>query len=73
MYRITLSEQARKEYLYFTQSSNKAILNKIQTLLEDIAEHPWIGKPEPLKYELAGKYQEESMPSIELFTPCMMI
>ena len=75
MYRITLSEQARKEYLYFTQSGNKAILNKIQTLLEDIAEHPYtgIGKPEPLKYELAGKCQEESMPSIELFTPCMMI
>ncbi len=43
MYRITLSEQARKEYLYFTQSSNKAILNKIQTLLEDIAEHPYPG------------------------------
>ena len=53
MYRITLSEQARKEYLYFVQSGNKAILNKIQTLLEDIAEHPYtgIGKPEPLKYE----------------------
>ena len=58
MYRITLSEQARKEYLYFTQSGNKAILNKIKTLLEDIAAHPYtgIGKPEPLKYELAGKW-----------------
>ena len=52
MYRITLSEQARKEYLYFTQSGNKAILNKIKTLLEDIAAHPYtgIGKPEPLKH-----------------------
>ena len=58
MYRITLSEQARKEYLYFTQSGNKAILNKIKNLLEDIAAHPYtgIGKPEPLKYELAGKW-----------------
>lgn len=58
MYRITLSEQARKDYLYFTQSGNKAILNKIKTLLEDIAAHPYtgIGKPEPLKYELAGKW-----------------
>ena len=58
MYRITLSEQARKEYLYFTQSGNKAILNKIKILLEDIAAHPYtgIGKPEPLKYELAGKW-----------------
>lgn len=58
MYRITLSEQARKEYLYFTQSGNKAILNKIKNLLENIAAHPYtgIGKPEPLKYELAGKW-----------------
>lgn len=50
MYRITLSEQARKEYLYFTQSGNKAILNKIKNLLEDMAAHPYtgIGKPEPL-------------------------
>ena len=33
-------------------------MNKIRTLLEDIAEHPYtgIGKPEPLKYELAGKW-----------------
>ena len=56
MYRITLSEQARKEYLYFSQSGNKAILNKIAALLNDIAEHPYtgLGKPEPLKYELAG-------------------
>ena len=51
MYKITLSEQARKEYLYFSQSGNKAMLN-------DIAEHPYtgLGKPEPLKYELAGKW-----------------
>ena len=57
MYKITLSEQARKEYLYFSQSGNKAILNKIAALLNDIAEHPYtgLGKPEPLKYELAGK------------------
>lgn len=58
MYKITLSEQARKEYLYFSQSGNKAILNKIAALLNDIAEHPYtgLGKPEPLKYELAGKW-----------------
>ena len=58
MYKITLSEQARKEYLYFSQSGNKAILNKIAALLNGIAEHPYtgLGKPEPLKYELAGKW-----------------
>ena len=58
MYRIALSDQARKEYLYFSQSGNKVILNKIAALLNDIAEHPYtgIGKPEALKYELAGKW-----------------
>lgn len=58
MYRIILSGQAQKEYIYFSQSGNKAILNKITALLNDIAEHPYtgIGKPEPLKYELAGKW-----------------
>lgn len=58
MYRIILSDQARKEYLYFSQSGNKIILNKITALLNDIAEHPYtgIGKPEPLKYELTGKW-----------------
>lgn len=58
MHRIILSEQARKDYLYFSQSGNKAILNKIAVLLQDISEHPYtgIGKPEALKYELAGKW-----------------
>lgn len=55
MYKIILSDQARKEYLYFSQSGNKAIMNKISALLQDISEHPYtgIGKPEALKYELA--------------------
>ena len=58
MYKITLSEQARKEYLYFSQSGNKAILNKVAALLNDIAEHPYtgLGKQEPLKYDLSGKW-----------------
>ena len=53
-----LSEQARKDYLYFSRSGNKAVLNKIAVLLNDIAEHPYIGigKPEALKYELTGKW-----------------
>lgn len=58
MYRIVLSAQAREEYSYFSRSGNKAVINKIVVLLRDIAEHPYtgIGKPEALKYELAGKW-----------------
>lgn len=70
MYRIILSDQARKEYLFFSQSGNKIILNKITALLNDIAEHPYtgIGKPEPLKYELTVNGQGESPQNIVLFT-----
>lgn len=58
MYRIVLSEQAREEYAYFFRSGNKVITNKIAALLKDISEHPYtgIGKPEALRYELAGKW-----------------
>jgi toxin YoeB len=36
----------------------KAVMNKITALLKDIADHPYtgIGKPEQLKFELAGKW-----------------
>ena len=48
--------QAEKDREYWKKSGNKAIMNKITALLKDIAEHPYtgIGKPETLKYELAG-------------------
>ena len=48
--------QAEKDREYWKKSGNKAIMNKITAILKDIAEHPYtgIGKPEPLKYELAG-------------------
>ena len=55
-YRIILAEQAVKDYNFWKESGNKAILKKIKRLLEDMAEHPFIGigKPEALKYDLAG-------------------
>ena len=58
MYKITLSAQAKEEYQYFVRSGNKAIINKILSLLEYIAKHPYtgIGKPESLKYDLSGKW-----------------
>ena len=55
---IVLLEQAQKDRDYWKESGNKAIMNRITTLLKDIVEHPYtgIGKPEPLKYDLAGKW-----------------
>lgn len=51
-------EQAQKDRDYWKESGNKTIMNRITALLKDIVEHPYtgIGKPEPLKYDLAGKW-----------------
>ena len=40
------------------KNGNKQIQLKIEALLADIAEHPFtgIGKPEPLRFELAGHW-----------------
>lgn len=53
---IVFLEQAEKDREYWKKSGNKAIMNRVTALLEDIIAHPYtgIGKPEPLKYELAG-------------------
>ena len=54
---IVLLPQAQKDRDYWKKSGNKAIMERISALLKDIMEHPYtgIGKPEPLKYDLAGK------------------
>ena len=47
-----------KEHWEFWKRTNPKIASRIKLLLADIVEHPYtgIGKPEPLKYELAGKW-----------------
>ena len=58
MYRLILTKQAQKDYRYWVLNGNTIVLKKITELLEDIAAHPFtgIGKPEPLKYDLSGKW-----------------
>lgn len=55
---IIYSEKAQKDREFWKKSGNKAIMNKITALIQDIQLHPFegIGKPEPLKYELSGKW-----------------
>lgn len=55
---IKYSEQAREDIDYWKKSGNKTVMNKITALLRDTSGHPYtgIGKPEPLKYELSGKW-----------------
>lgn len=55
---LVFSEQALADIAFWKKSGNKAIMKRISLLLEDIAAHPFsgIGKPEPLRYELSGKW-----------------
>lgn len=53
---IRYTKTALDDLSYWKKIGNKQILTKIERLLIDIAEHPFtgIGKPEPLRFELAG-------------------
>jgi len=52
---LVWSDKSWEEYLSW-QSIDKKVLKKINTLIKDIQRDPFqgLGKPEPLKYELAG-------------------
>lgn len=52
---VTFSENVWEDYLYW-QKTDKKILKKINSLIKDIKRNPFegAGKPEPLKYDLAG-------------------
>ena len=52
---LVFSERAWEDYLYW-QRTDKKILKRINTLIQDIQRHPFkgIGKPEPLKHGLSG-------------------
>ncbi|MBL7111029.1 MAG: Txe/YoeB family addiction module toxin [Bacteroidales bacterium] len=53
--RITFSKNAWEDYVSW-QTEDKKILRKINELIKAINRNPFegIGKPEPLKYDLAG-------------------
>ena len=52
---IEWSDTAWEDYLHW-QRTDKAVLKRINALLRDIDRSPFegIGKPEPLKHQLAG-------------------
>lgn len=55
-YHLEFSKQANIDIDFHKKSGNKVVLKKLLALLLEISEHPFegTGKPEPLKYELAG-------------------
>ncbi len=55
---MIFSPASLEDLEYWKKVNNTAILKRIELLLADIAEHPFtgIGKPERLKFDLAGKW-----------------
>ena len=54
---IVFSPQAWEDYLYW-QTADRAVLKRVNKLIVDACRspHDGIGKPEPLKYGLAGAW-----------------
>ncbi|MBX2842175.1 MAG: Txe/YoeB family addiction module toxin [Flammeovirgaceae bacterium] len=52
---LVFTENAWEDYLYW-QKIDKKMVKKINSLIKEIKRNPFegIGKPEPLKYDLAG-------------------
>ena len=53
---LYITDKALEDIQYHKKSGNKVILHKLNTLLEEITEHPFTGtgKPEVLKHNLSG-------------------
>ncbi|HAZ0850867.1 Txe/YoeB family addiction module toxin [Enterococcus faecium] len=48
----------QNHYLYWHEQGNKSNIKKINKLIKDIDRSPFagLGKPEPLKHDLSGKW-----------------
>ena len=53
--KLTFSDEAWDDYLYW-QNTDRSMLRRINQLIKDVRRSPYegIGKPEPLKHQLAG-------------------
>ncbi len=58
IYSIIITHEAREDILRLHKSGDKLALKKLDTLLNELSEHPEIGtgKPEKLKGRLSGKW-----------------
>ena len=55
---LVLTDPAKADLAYWKKSGNVKVQNRITKLIEDTLKHPFtgIGKPEPLKGDLQGKW-----------------
>jgi toxin YoeB len=57
-YHLEVTDKALEDISFHKKAGNKPIIKKLFKLFEELTEHPFsgTGKPEPLKYELAGTW-----------------
>lgn len=55
---LIITDTAKEDIRFFLKSGQVSLVKKIEKLLISIQQSPFtgIGKPEPLKYEFAGKW-----------------
>ena len=55
-YSVTVSKKAKKDLSFLYKTADRTLIKRIERLFEELGEHPYhgIGKPEPLKHDLAG-------------------
>jgi toxin YoeB len=55
-YHLNFTDKAKEDIEAHKKAGNKAVLNKLLKLLEELPEHPFTGtgKPEVLKHSLSG-------------------
>jgi len=55
-FKVVVSERAKKDFLAIEKSGDKASIKKVDIIVSELYDHPetGTGKPERLKFELAG-------------------
>lgn len=58
---VAYTKKAKEDIAYWKNSGNQKIMTKISALVTAITQSPFegIGKPEPLKYNLAGAWSRK--------------
>ena len=56
--KIRFTNHAQEDIEFYKKSNNRIVLNKINSLLKALRNNPisGLGKPEPLKHDLSGKW-----------------
>ena len=70
-YNLNFTGKAKEDIAAHKKAGNKAVLNKLLALLEELTEHPFTGtgKPEPLKHALSGLWSRRITSEHKAYLP----